>query len=189
MQHFNTHLGDGTIVIDPDIGALHEVNGHFELGPPKTAWSARTISLPPFLIPLLQAHLESHDHPHVFVTAERELLRRSNFSRRAMRPAADGNLQVARPRVRAQPIAPGLHFHSLRHSHKTWMIADGIPEVGQARRLGHRIPDAIREIYSHVSPEVEARLLDALEHRWHEALAALHSTHEPAITQPLRLTA
>jgi integrase len=92
LQRPNVHLDDGTIVIDPDIGALHEVSGHFELGPPKTAESARTIQLPPFLVPLLRAHLDSHDHPHVFVTVEGEYLRRSNFGRRAMRPAADGNL-------------------------------------------------------------------------------------------------
>ncbi|MCE7010046.1 hypothetical protein LWC34_45655 [Kibdelosporangium philippinense] len=52
LQRINTHLDDGTIVIDPDIGALHEINGHLELGPPKTAESARTITLPPFLIDL-----------------------------------------------------------------------------------------------------------------------------------------
>jgi hypothetical protein len=66
-----------------------------------------------------------------------------------------------------------LTFHGLRHSHKTWLIADGIPDVAQARRLGHRIPDKIQHIYSHVAPEVETRLLDALQHRWITALAAL----------------
>jgi integrase len=189
LQRVNTRLDEGTIVIDPDIGALHEVNGQFELGPPKTAWSARTITLPPFLVPLLRTHLDSHDHPHVFVTAECQLLRRSNFARRAIRPAADGNLQLARPRVRAQPIVPGLHFHGLRHSHKTWMIADAIPEVAQARRLGHQIPDAIREIYSHVAAEVDTRLLDNLERRWHEALTTVHDNHGPTITKPLLLAA
>ena len=187
LQRHNLHLADGTVVIDPDIGALHEVNGRFELGPPKTAWSARTITLPPFLVPLLQAHLANHDHAHVFVTTGRELLRRSNFGRRAMRPATDGNLHISLPRVRVQPVVPGLRFHDLRHSHKTWLIADGIPEVGQARRLGHRIPDAIREIYSHVAPEVEARLLAALERRWHDALADLRA--QQTLAPPLLRTA
>lgn len=189
LQRDNTHLGHGTIVIDPDIGALHEVNGHFELGPPKTAWSARTITLPPFLIPLLQTHLDSHDHPHVFVTGEHQLLRRSNFARRAMRPATDGNPQRKRPQVRTQPVVPGLRFHDLRHSHKTWLIADGIPEVAQARRMGHRISDHIREIYSHVAPEVDARLLHNLQRRWQEALTTLHNNHEPTTLSPLTLPA
>lgn len=54
-------------------------------------------------------------------------------------------------------------------------FADQIPEVAQARRLGHRIPDKIRHVYSHVAPEVDTRLLDALQHRWEKALAELAS--------------
>jgi integrase len=177
LQRSNTHLDGGLIVIDREIGALHEVDGKLELGPPKTAESARTITLPPFLIDLLHAHLNTHQHPHVFVTAEDQLLRRSNFARRAMRPATDGNLDRTRPRVRVQPIVPDLTFHGFRHSHKTWMIADGMPEVAQARRLGHKIPDKIEHIYSHVAPEVEARLLTALQRRWTDALANLINTH------------
>ena len=108
-----------------------------ELGPPKTAESARTITLPPFLVELLRAHLATHDHRFVFATPDRQLHRRSNFGRRALRPAADGT-----PAPRPQrwwllaPVKPGLTFHGLRHGHKTWMIADGVPEVAQARRLG-----------------------------------------------------
>lgn len=173
LQRRNTHLDDATIVIDPHTGALHEVNGRLELGPPKTAESARTITLPPFLITLLRTHLDSHDHPHVFVTADGELLRRANFARRAMRPAADGNHHRTQPRTRVHPVLPGLVFHGFRHSHKTWLIADGIPDVAQARRLGHRIPDKIEHIYSHVAPEVETRLLNALQHRWTTALHTL----------------
>jgi integrase len=187
LQRSNTHLDHGVIVIDPDIGALHEVDGKLELGPPKTAESARTITLPPFLIDLLRAHLDTHEHPHVFVTGENQLLRRSNFARRAMRPATDGNLDRKRPRVRVQPIVPELTFHSFRHSHKTWMIADGMPEVAQARRLGHKIPDKIEHIYSHVAPEVETRLLQALQRRWTTALATVTGSTEATGASQLAL--
>jgi hypothetical protein len=74
------------------------------------------------------------------------------------------------------PAAAGLTFHGLRHSHKTWLIADQIPEVAQARRLGHRIPDKIQHVYSHVAPELEARLLDALQQRWIAAPTELAAT-------------
>jgi hypothetical protein len=49
------------------------------------------------------------------------------------------------------------------------MIADGIPEIAQARRLGHRLDNRIVETYSHVAPEVERRLLRCLERRWWKA--------------------
>ena len=32
-----------------------------------------------------------------------------------------------------------MHFHDLRHTHKTWLIEDDIPEIAQAKRLGHRM--------------------------------------------------
>jgi hypothetical protein len=116
---------------------LHESSRGLELGPPKTVESVRRISLPPFLVVLLEDYLTTHTHQHMFVSPDRMLYRRSNFSRRAMRPAADGTISQARPAVQVQPIKPGLTFHGLRHSHKTWMIADQVPEIAQALRLGH----------------------------------------------------
>lgn len=50
LQRGNIHLDNGCFVIDPDIGALHEIGGTLQLGPPKTEPSARTVTLPPFLI-------------------------------------------------------------------------------------------------------------------------------------------
>ena len=91
----------------------------------------------------------------MFVSPRGELHRRSNFGRRALSPAVNGTLDQARPLVRLTPVKPGLTFHGLRHGHKTWMIADGVPEVAQARRLGHILGDRIQETYSHVAAEVE----------------------------------
>lgn len=171
LQRINTHLDDGVIVIDPDIGALHESSRGLELGPPKTRESARPITLPPFLVAMLRAHLDTHDHRHVFVSVEGQRYRRSNFGRRAVRPAADGTLDQKRPQVRVPPAKAGLTFHGLRHSHKTWMIADNVPEIAQSRRLGHTLNDKIQQTYSHVAVEVEDRLLTCLEDRWHKAVA------------------
>jgi integrase len=59
------------------------------------------------------------------------------------------------------------HKRDLRHSHKTWLIEDGVPEAAQAKRLGHRLP-GVRGIYSHVSPAVEQRVVDGLQKRWEQ---------------------
>jgi integrase len=97
----------------------------------------------------------------VFTSHRGEPHRRSNFGRRALLPATNGTQHLIAPAVRLAPAKPGLTFHGLRHSHKTWMIADGVPEVAQARRLGHILGDRIQETYSHVAAEVEHRLLEA----------------------------
>jgi hypothetical protein len=51
------------------------------------------------------------------------------------------------------------------------MIADNVPPVAQSRRLGHILDDKIEQTYSHVSAEVEQRLLEALQDRWLKAIA------------------
>lgn len=56
----------------------------------------------------------------------------------------------------------------------TWMIADGVPEIAQSERLGHKIiQDSVRETYSHVAQEVENRLLVRLQERWDDAVAQI----------------
>ena len=148
---------------------VHESAHTRWLGSPKTASSARTITLPPFLITMLRKHLERHDNEFVFTAEGGTWLWRSTFIRRVLKPAVNGNEGGPLSGVRTVPIRPGLTFHGLRHSHKTWLIAGGSPEIAQARRLGHHLPNRVTEVYSHVAPEVELRLLNDLQRRWHEA--------------------
>jgi integrase len=162
----NTLLDDGILRVDPHTGALHEIAGRLSLGPPKTADSARDIHLPPFLIDLLGQLLHRHDQHHVFAGPQGGYLCRSAFCRRTWRPALDGNPTKNQPAILA-----GMHFHDLRHTHKTWLIEDDIPEIAQAHRLGHRLP-GIRGIYSHVTPAMQQRITDALQRRW-----TLHQPH------------
>jgi hypothetical protein len=68
------------------------------------------------------------------------------MSRRVWGPAVNGNRRDNIP-----PVIAGMHFHDLRHTHKTWLIEDDIPQVAQAKRLGHRLP-GVRGIYSHATP-------------------------------------
>jgi hypothetical protein len=69
------------------------------------------------------------------------------------------------------PVKAGLAPHGLRHSHKTWMVEDGIPEILTELRLGHDVP-GMRGLYSHVSDRMRDELKDALQTRWEESLRA-----------------
>ncbi len=178
LQRDHIDLARGVIVIDPELGALHESSAHgLWLGPPKTPASARTITLPPFLIELLREHLATTRGTFVFTRSLGYRLRRSTFDRRVSRPAVDGD-----SRRGIYPVQPGLTFHGLRHSHKTWLIADHIPDIAQAKRLGHHLSDRLAEVYSHVAPEIETELLKSLERRWYYA----HQTRRPADNRPHR---
>ena len=184
LHRDNIDLQRGVITIDTWHGALHESNGQRWIGPPKTASSARRIHLPRFLTELLGEHLDSHPYEYVFTTEPGTWLWRSTFTRRVLRPAADGNLDVANPAVRTHPVSPGLTFHGLRHSHNTWMITDDIPEIARARRLGHHTDNRTAETYSHVSGEIHHRLLTALEHRWHTAHTNTEQRRDPFTPEP-----
>jgi integrase len=74
-----------------------------------------------------------------------------------------------------------MHFHDLRHTHKTWLIEDGIPEIAQARRLGHRLP-GVRGIYSHVTPAMEQAITDALHRRWQTTHPESSTASRPTLT-------
>jgi len=158
---------------------LYEGNHRLWRGPPKTPASARTITLPPFLIALLRDHLGGHDGEFVFASPRRCCLHRSDFDLRVFRPAVGGNFHRPDTAVPIEPVRQGLTFHGLRHSHKTWMIADSIPEIAQARRLGHRLDNRIVETYSHVAPEVERRLLRRPERRWRKPRTAVGRPDAP----------
>ena len=78
------------------------------------------------------------------------------------------------------PIKEKLTPHGLRHSHKTWMAEDGIPEILAEQRLGHQVP-GMRGLYAHASERMRDDLTKALQARWEESLkqrAAL-APHSP----------
>ncbi|MBM7809695.1 tyrosine-type recombinase/integrase [Saccharothrix algeriensis] len=115
--------GLGEIRVDAEDGALHEVGGQLTLGLHKTPASVRTVHLPEFLADLLDDHHDRHpDARFVFTGADGGFHRRSNFRRRVWLPELRGD--TGRPW-----ISSGMHFHDLRHTHKTWLIEDGVPEV------------------------------------------------------------
>jgi hypothetical protein len=67
------------------------------------------------------------------------------------------------------PVKNGLTPHGLRHSHKTWMAEDGVPEILAEQRLGHQVP-GMRGLYAHASQRMRDELTAALQARWEESL-------------------
>ncbi|MBB4932744.1 integrase [Lipingzhangella halophila] len=74
----------------------------------------------------------------VFTGARGGQLRRGVFRARFWRPAWDGQPQSEEAWLRS-PLLPGFPFNEGRHTHRTWLADDGVPEVARAARLGHRM--------------------------------------------------
>jgi integrase len=162
LDRANCHPDHNHLLVDPDVGALHEVRGDMWLGAPKSDAAARRIDLAPFQCELLEETIDSHTHDQVFASPTGRWLRRSNFDRRIWRPASDGD-----PEQGWGPVLPGAVFHGLRHFHKTLLDELELPEVIVYERMGHHMP-GIGGVYSHVTKPMRAQLINKLQARWIE---------------------
>jgi len=87
----------------------------------------------------------------VFVSAEGDAIRHSNFRNRVWAKAtAAAGLQ-------------GLRLHDLRHTHAAWLISAGVPVLAISRRLGHASITVTMDRYGHLLPEVDASIMTALD--------------------------
>ena len=138
---------------------------------PKTPAGRRWVQLPPFLDALHSDLARSCEQEYLFTNFSGGWLRRTNFQYRFWRPAWDGD-----PNEQAwmrQSLVEGITFHEAgRHTHRTWLAEDGIPEVARAARLGHKLP-GMAQVYEHVTPVMLKQVLRVLEARWAGSVSSL----------------
>lgn len=174
LQWSRTNLDTGEITIDPEVGALHEIKGVLQLGPPKTPASIRTVYLPEFLVvALIELRRRNPTAQFAFTGTDGGLHRRSNFRRRVWLPALAGD-----PELGWGPIQPGMHFHDLRHTCKTWLIEDAVPDVLQHKQMGHKYK-GVPGIYSHVTRKMIDAMLAGMQARWEQFGSMIWDDHYP----------
>jgi integrase len=49
----------------------------------------------------------------------------------------------------------GVGIHSLRHTHASVLLANGVPVANVSKRLGHRDPYTTAKIYQHALPDTD----------------------------------
>ena len=120
------------------------------------------VSLPPFLVDLLRAHMEAFPPRGdlVFTSQDGTLLRRSNFERRIWAPA-----------VFRAGLDERLTFHGLRHTAVSVLIAEGASIVELAAIMGWAPSTAVAMSmrYGHLFAARDERLTDALERLYRNA--------------------
>jgi integrase len=60
-------------------------------------------------------------------------------------------------------------FHSLRHTHASHLIAEGLDVVTISRRLGHGSPAITLAVYAHLFPNTDARAAEIMEASFQKA--------------------
>ncbi len=133
---------------------LEQVDGRFAFKPPKTAKSRRSIALSPITVEALRAH------------------KREQAKERLLLGHAYQNHDLVFPRPDGEPWSPdalthglsdivqgteleGITFHSLRHSHATQLLRQGVHPKIVSERLGHSTVSITLDIYSHVLPGMQ----------------------------------
>ncbi len=132
------------------VEALEETRSGLTVKTPKTATGRRTISLPAVVVDALRAHRRAQ-------LEQRLLLGLGKPSDDALVfPGIDGRHQSPRAfsmawrRATRRLGLPAVHWHALRHTHASMLIAAGVDVVTVSRRLGHSKPDVTLRVYSHL---------------------------------------
>ena len=76
--------------------------------------------------------------------------------------------------VRAADLDDRLHFHSLRHSHASWLGQGGVSLYQVQQLLGHSSPN-VTQVYSHLVPE-QLHSVVGLK-RTNQGMSLLNTTH------------
>jgi integrase len=123
--------------------------------PPKTDAGNRTVNIPPHVLPVLAAHMET------WAGSDRVFVGRDG------RPMRGDAVRQAFTRARLKAGMPGFRFHDLRHTGQTLAASAGATTKDLMLRLGHASPAAAYR-YLHAvdgrDAEVAAALSDLAAH-------------------------
>ena len=147
--------------VDLTLGVLHVVQamhclkgGEVIFTEPKSAKGRRTVDLTPSNAMVLQEHMAK-------LEADRSALGLSLtgdtivFSWADGRPMLPDNITTAWRRLVVKLGLKGMRFHDARHTHASFMLAQGVhPKIVQ-ERLGHSTIAITLDTYSHVAPGLQ----------------------------------
>jgi len=132
--------------------ALQERGGEITVKAPKTTAGARTISLPPHIIPTLR-HARA-------AAAAIALANRFSLDDLPVFPARDDPQAWWSPAAASQAARRALHagdvpvsLHALRHAHATALLSNRVNPAAVQHRMGHSSAAVTLGIYAHVVPE------------------------------------
>jgi integrase len=150
LRRHHIDLATGTLRVAVSVVEL--VDGSLVTGPPKSEAGKRIVTLPPFLLPDIAAHLERFTAPGddslVFVGPKNGPLRRPNFTR------------IWRQASEAAGLT-GFHVHDLRHTGNHIAAATGASLRELMGRMGHSTTRAAL-IYQHRTSERDRLIAAAM---------------------------
>lgn len=126
----------------------HDTNGKIYIGEPKTVNGIRNVTIPRELCDALREYADGGEY--VFHTRTGGVWNTHNVER-AWRAILD-KAEVQRK-----------HFHALRHTHATQLLANYVPLIEVSRRLGHSKPSITLDLYGHAIPGYDKKIPEKVQ--------------------------
>lgn len=164
-------LIEGTVSISQAMHCLP--GGRIVFEQPKTSKSKRLVSLSSDAVLALRAHQETEEAN--LALADRSLEKdRLVFSQLDGSPFLPNTVTHAFGKIAKRVGLDGIHLHSLRHTHASIMLQQGVSPKAVADRLGHSTVTVTLDTYSHVTPGIK----EEAARRFEEALGKIELTAE-----------
>ena len=117
------------------------------MGPPKTSYSIRNITMPEFMMEDIKEYLDS-----LPVQPEYPFMLHPPTTMRARLTKYTSLAGVSR-----------ITLHDLRHSHASYLIQQGVAITAISKRLGHSSPAITLNIYAHVYKDNDTEIAQMIE--------------------------
>lgn len=166
--------------------SLSEIGSELVFHPPKSKQSRRALPLPEQAWAWLIVHQQEQERVRLACGADWQ-------ETGLVFPLEDG--RIWRPttmrrryyRLLASVGLPRVHFHDLRHSHITHLLARGIPLHVVSRRAGHANTSITANVYGHVLPGMQEAASDVADELLQDSLSrrARNGTIDPSVSRLL----
>lgn len=160
LQRRHVDIENGTVRIER---AWKRIPGGFEIGPPKSTKSRRTVNAAVPALLAVASLMDRRPTDLLFTTKLGNPVRHGNFFNRVWKPALTKAGWPETPR-------PGIH--ACRRTFGSWLISEGISLEAVQDQLGHESYETTRKIYAHLLPAVGVEAGRAASAALHRALAA-----------------
>jgi integrase len=133
------------------------------LAAPKTKHGRRIISIPPFLVAELRAHVLKLQQRRLLLGMGRATGDDLLFPRWDSKVRSPHWLTQKFAQTMAALKIKGVTLHSLRHTHASQLIASGMDPLTISRRLGHGSPAITLTVYGHLFGNTDAKAAEIME--------------------------
>jgi integrase len=143
--------------------SLEQTKAGLRFKEPKTAHGRRTISLPATAVTELRAHWRAQQTQRLALGAGKSPPDALVFADLNGEPRLPNAITKEWERTAR---AVGMAFatlHSLRHTHASHLIANGLDILTISRRLGHGSPTITLSMYGHLFPQTDDRAAQIME--------------------------